>query len=275
MAEKMSGRLVIYEKRERVGVITLNRPEKRNALNRSLYVELDETLRHVDADTEVRAVVLTGAGPAFSAGADLNREEDSMGGVAEYWEKRYQSVDRRQFTLWEMGKPIVAAVHGYCLGRGLELALWCDIVVASEDAKLGQPEVRQGDFVASIVPWLIGPQRSKLFMLTGDQIDASEAERIGLVTRVVPSGQALSEALKLAKRLTYIPPITARSMKRWINGIYGQMGLHFTQDAGAAISALITSMTPTEKNIEELECIGKEKGLKAFLEARDAPFRTE
>jgi enoyl-CoA hydratase len=272
--EKKS-RLVIYEKKERVGIITLNRPEKRNALNRSVYAELDQAIRDVAGDADVRAVVITGAGPAFSAGADLSPDEELMSGVVEYWEKRYQAVERRQFSLWEMGKPVIAAVHGYCLGRGLELALWCDVVIASEEALLGQPEVRQGSFVASIVPWLIGLQQAKLFMMTGDQINAREAERLGLVTRVVPTGQDLNEALKLAQRLTHVPPITARSIKRWINGIYGQMGLYFTQGAGASISTLMTCMTPAEKDIEELERIGQEKGLKAFLEARDAPFRAK
>jgi len=122
------------------------------------------------------------------------------------------------------------------------------------------------------VPWLIGPQRSKLFMLLGDQIDAYEAERIGLVTRVVPNGQALTEALKLAQRLTHIPPVTARYIKRWINGIYEQMGLRSTQASGAAFTALISSMTPIEKGTEELERIRLEQGIKAFLKARDAPF---
>jgi enoyl-CoA hydratase/carnithine racemase len=263
--------LVLFEKRERVAMITLNRPEKLNALNQSLYEELEAAMKIANDDYDVRALVLTGAGRCFSTGADI-AGGGMEGGVSERW-KAYQSLDQRQFSLWDVNKPIVGAVHGYCLGRGLELALWCDIVVASEDARLGQPEVRQGSFVSSIVPWLIGIQRSKLFMLTGDQIDAREAERIGLVARVVPSGQALSEAFKLAQCLTHIPPITAQSIKQWINGIYKQMGLPSVQVTGAAFSALISSMTTPEKGTEELERIRLEKGFKAFLEARDAPFK--
>lgn len=273
MTKEMSdSALVLCETREGVATITLNRPEKLNALNQSLYVELDAVLQQVDADASVRAVVLTGAGRCFSVGADLSGGPSS--GVLERWGKQ-QSTSRRQLGLWETGKPIIAAVHGYCLGRGLELALWCDIIVAAEDTRLGQPEVRDGWFVASIMPWVIDPQHAKLLMLTGDQIDAYEAERIGLVTRVVPTGQAQSEALKLAQRLTHVPPVLARSVKRWVNGIYEQMGLRLTQTEGTLLSTLIASMTASERGTEELERIRKEQGFKAYLEARDGPFRTK
>ena len=264
--------LVLYEVADGVATITLNRPEKLNALSLSLYVDLDAALMKMDADPAVRAAVITGAGRCFSVGADIGADSP-LKGILDIWEKRYLANDQRQFTLWQIGKPIIAAVHGYCIGRGLELALWCDIVVASEDARLGQPEVRQGSFVATLVPFLVGPHRAKLFMMMGEQIEAKEAEKIGLVTQVVPSGQALSEAVKLARRLAHVPPVTARAIKRWINGIYEQMGVRSAQTSGAAIATLIANLTPKESETEELERIRLEKGFKAFLEARDAPFR--
>jgi enoyl-CoA hydratase len=202
-------------------------------------------------------------------GADIAGEDRA--GLHERWDK-YQAIHARQLTLWDFPKPLIAAVHGYCLGRGLELALWCDIVIAAEDARLGQPEVRDGSFVGSILPWVVGPQQAKWIMWTGDQMDASEAHRIGLVTRVVPQGRALGEAITLARRLAHVPPVTARSVKRWINGIAEQAGLRTLQAAAPAFSALIAGMAPGEKGTEELDRIRREQGLKAYLEARDKPF---
>ena len=265
----MPDSLVLLETDHRVATITLNRPEKLNALNGGLYGELDAALERADADEDVRAVVLAGKGRCFSVGADIGGEDTS--GLLDRWEK-YEAIHARQFRLWDFRKPLIAAVHGYCLGRGLELALWCDIVIASADARLGQPEVRDGAFVASLVPWVVGPQQAKWIMWTGDQMDAGEAQRIGLVTRVVPEGQALDEAAKLARRLTHLPPVTARSVKRWINGAREQQGLRSMQAAGPAFSALMAGMTAREKDIEELERIRREHGFRAYLEARDRPF---
>ena len=249
----------------------MNRPEKLNALNDSLRSEIDAALRHVETDDNVRVVVLTGKGRCFSAGADMSGDRSGIG-VLGRWE-RYKSQNTRQFSVWELSKPVIAAVHGYCLGRGLELALWCDIIVASEDARLGQPEVRHGSIVASMVPWLTTPQQAKLFMWTGDQINAREAERIGLVTCVVPEGKALDEALKMARRIAHVPPTTARTIKRWINNIYQQMGLYSAQESGAAYAALVSVMPSSEKGTEELDRIKKEKGMKAFIKERDKPFK--
>lgn len=262
--------LVLYETEERVATITLNRPQKLNALNRELYAQLDAALTKAESDPHIRVLILSAAGRAFSAGADLDGE--SAQGVLARWEQ-YETVNRRQFRLWESEKITIAAVHGYCLGRGLELALWCDIVLAAEDAQFGQPEVRDGSFVSSMVPWLLGPQQAKLFMLTGDRIPAVEAATYGLVARVVPVGQALAEARKLGQRLSHVPAVTAGAVKRLINSTYSQQGLRSAQSMGTLFSALISSMSAAEKGIEDLERIRQEQGLKAYLEARDAPFK--
>jgi enoyl-CoA hydratase len=267
-----NARLVLYEKTEKVASITLNRPEKLNTLDERVYAELDAALIQAERDANVRAIVIAGAGKCFSAGSYIKGPRSK--GVLEEWEKR-DSVSERQFQLWQIPKPIVAAVHGYCIGRGLELALWCDIVIAAEDARLGQPEVRSGSFVATIVPWLIGPQQAKLFMLSGDLISAREAERLGLVTRVVPTGEAQREAVKLAHRLSHVPPVTARSIKRWISTIYEERGIRSMQELGTRVSSLLKFLTPSESDTEELARIRSEKGLKAFLEARDRPFKSD
>ena len=261
--------LILYEKTEKVATITLNTPEKLNTLDENVYSELDAALSEAERDRTVRAIVITGAGRCFSAGSYIKGPRTK--GVLEEWAKR-DSVSERQFHLWQIPKPIVAAVHGHCIGRGLELALWCDIVIAAEDAQFGQPEVRSGSFVATIVPWLMGPQQAKLFMLSGDLISAHEAERLGLVARVVPTGEAQTAALALAQRLAHVPPVTARSIKRWISTIYEERGIRSMQELGTRVSSLLKFLTPAESETGELAKIRSEKGLKAFLQARNQPF---
>jgi enoyl-CoA hydratase len=264
-------KFVLYDKKGKVATITLNRPDKLNTLDENVYLELDAALGDAERDRSVRAIVINGAGRSFSAGSYIKGPRSK--GVLEEWEKR-DSVSDRQFRLWQIPKPIIAAVHGHCIGRGLELALWCDIVIAAEDARFGQPEIRSGSFVATIVPWLMGPQQAKLFMLSGDLISAHEAERLGLVARVVPSGETQNVAFALAQRLAHVPPVTARSVKRWISMIYEERGIRPMQELGTRVSSLLKFLTPAESDTEELAKIRKEEGLKAFLEARDRPFRS-
>jgi enoyl-CoA hydratase len=184
----------------------------------------------------------------------------------------YEAISRRQLRLWNLPQPVIAAVHGYCLGRGMELALWCDIVIASADARFGQPEVRDGSFVASIVPWLTGPQRAKLLILTGDTILARQAYEIGLVTEVVPEGEAQAAAEKLARRLAHLPVPTARSVKRYVGFVQELQGLIASQRYGNTLAASLRSLTPGELGTAELVRILETEGLKAYLAARDAPF---
>jgi enoyl-CoA hydratase/carnithine racemase len=264
--------VVLYHVEDMVAVITLNRPEKLNALNRECWVQLDVSFARADQDPNVRAIALVAAGRSFSAGADLGPGEDPTELLP--WLGIFQRHHERQFRMWNCGKVIVAGINGYAIGRDLELALWCDIVIASEDAKLGQPEVREGWVVGSVVPWLTGPQQAKLFMLSGDIIGAHDAERLGLVARVVATGNAASEAVKLARRLAHVPLVTARAVKAMINGVYEQLGIKAQQQAAIAISAATSAMTPKEKGTEELERIRREEGLKASIKFRDTPFDT-
>lgn len=262
--------VVLYRVEDAVAVITLNRPEKMNALGRESWIGLDAAFARAEADPAVRAIALVAAGRSFSAGADLSPGQDPSELLP--WLGIFERHHARQFRMWSSSKVIVAGVHGYAIGRGLELALWCDIVVASEDAKLGQPEVREGWVVGSMVPWLTGPQQAKLFMLSGDVVGAREAERLGLVARVVAAGAAETEAIKLAQRLSHVPPVTARAVKAMINGLYEQLGIRAQQAAGIAASAAAAALTPEEKGTEELERIRREQGFKASIKFRDAPF---
>jgi len=262
--------LILYRTEDRVAVISLNRPEKVNALSRDMWVALDAAFAQADDDSEIRAIALVAEGSSFCSGADLSPGQDPSELLP--WLMAFERHHGRQFRMWDSRKVIVAGVHGYAIGRGLELALWCDIVVASEDAKLGQPEVREGWVVNSVVPWLTGPQQAKLFMLSGDVVSACEAERLGLVAQVVAAGTASTEAIKLAKRLTHVPPVTARAVKQMVNGVYDQLGFRAQQAAGIGLCVATSGMTPKEKGTEELDRVRREQGFKASIRFRDAPF---
>jgi enoyl-CoA hydratase/carnithine racemase len=267
----MSEELVHYRIEDKVAVITLNRPDKMNALSRELWRDLDTAMVRADDDPAVRSIVLVANGKSFCAGADLSPGEDPTQ-MLPWWEL-FQRHHTRQFRMWDSKKVLIAGVHGYCLGRGLELALWCDIVVASEDARIGQPEVREGWVVQSMVPWLIGPQQAKLFMLSGDVIPATEAHRLGLVARVVPAGNVETAAIALARRLSHVPPVTARAVKQMINGIYELQGIRAQQAEGIAVAAFTSHLSAVEKGTTELERVRREQGFKASIKFRDDPFR--
>jgi enoyl-CoA hydratase/carnithine racemase len=153
------------------------------------------------------------------------------------------------------------------------LALWCDLVIASEDARIGEPEIRDGSYVASIIPWLIGMQQAKLFLLSGDTLSGREAERIGLIAQCVPEGQALSESLTLARKIAHLPVPTVRTLKRMVNAVYEAQGLRTVQATGTLMSTVLMGLTADERGTAWLEDIRREHGLKAYLEARDAPFK--
>jgi len=267
----MADGLVQYRVEDKVAVIKLNRPEKMNALSRELWRDLDAAMVRADDAPDVRAIVLAANGRAFCAGADLTPGEDPTKMLP--WWDAFQRHHVRQFRMWDSQKMLIAGVQGYCLGRGLELALWCDIVVASEDARIGQPEVREGWVVQSMVPWLTGPQEAKLFMLSGDIVSAAEAQRMGLVARVVPEGSAESAAVALAKRLSHVPPVAARAVKRMINGMYEMQGIRTQQAEGIAVGAFTSHLSAEEKGTVEIERIRKAQGLKASIKFRDDPFK--
>merc|ERR1719384_1331137 len=191
--------LVLVEKKpSAVAVLTLNRPKALNALSDGLMLELVTKLKEIDNDDSIRAAVVTGTGKAFAAGADIKE----MGSRADYSEVRHCNMLAHWSGVSNFRKPIVAAVNGFALGGGCELAMSCDIIIASADAKFGQPEIKLGT-----IPGVGGTQRliravgkSKAmeWCLTGDIVSAAEAERAGPVSRVVPSGAVLDEAVKVA-----------------------------------------------------------------------------
>ena len=211
---------LIVESRETAGLIRLNRPERLNALNDQLARELEQALHAFDADPAIKAIVIIGTDKAFAAGADI-------GAMAE-WDYQKVYADNYITSNWEAvrhtRKPVIAAVSGYALGGGCELAMMCDMIIAADTAKFGQPEITIGT-----MPGLGGPQRlpravgkakAMDMCLTGRMIDAAEAERAGLVSRVVPADRLLDEALAVAHKIaTFSLPVIMR-VKESVNRAY-------------------------------------------------------
>lgn len=210
--------LVLIERRDTgIAVLTLNRPKALNALSDGLMSALAERLREVDADSSLRAAVVTGTGKAFAAGADIKE----MHSRQSYSDVRNDNMLAHWSAVSNARKPIIAAVGGFALGGGCELAMACDIIIASEDAKFGQPEIKLGT-----IPGVGGTQRliravgkSKAmeWVLTGEMISAHEAEKAGLVSRVVPAGQALEEAIKVAEKIASFSSPVAVLAKECVN----------------------------------------------------------
>lgn len=206
--------LVLVSRESGIAALTLNEPEARNPLSPGLVRELTARLTELADDDSIRAVVLTGAGRGFCAGADLRRMRSAspLDDRAEY-----DSILVLNRLLWGYLKPTIAAVHGFALGAGANLMNWCDMAVAEEDTRIGYPEVRAGVPSATVIPTLmrtVGRKRMYELILTGELISAAEAERIGLVNRVVGAGQALKTAIEMATTIAAHHPSAVRITKQ-------------------------------------------------------------
>ena len=260
---------VLYETTGPVAVITLNRPERLNAMDQPMLAGLLAAADRAERDDAVRAVVLTGAGRAFSSGFDLQAQaHNTPQGVGEW-----RQVLRRDFdacmAFWHLSKPTIAAVHGPALAGACELAMACDITVASEDAVFGEPELKFGaGIVCMILPWVVGPKRAKEIILLGlDDISADEAKAMGLVNRVVPTGEDVSTAISMARRISAMDRTLVKETKRAVNRAFEIMGLQEALEAGLEIDTLIEGEgMPTKR---EFLRITREDGLKTALRWRD------
>jgi enoyl-CoA hydratase/carnithine racemase len=268
---------VLYEVDPPVATITMNRPAQMNALSPQLEAELHEALDEAAADSSVRAIILTGSGPAFSSGYDLARDRPEVQrhrDVLNRWIDTDWVHGSRMLHIMELPKPVIAAVNGWCLGGGLWYSLACDITIASEQATFGQPEVRMISNTSFLFPALVGWKNAHRYALTGDHFGADEALRIGCVNEVVPHDQLMERAHALARRLALVPPDSVRMNKALtIQGLQA-MGLRNALTVGGLISSQVHSMTDAE-DVEELYATQKAEGLRAFLQKRDGPFIPE
>ena len=207
--------VVLYERRGPAAWVTLNRPDKLNALSYELVRELRRALRLAAEDDEVKVAVLTGAGRAFSAGFDLSEEAESRVEGADRWRRILADDVELTLELWSLPKPTIAAVHGWCLAGACELAMACDLIVAAEDARFGEPEIRYGSGpVTLLMPFLLGQKKTNELLFTGDTIDAGEAERIGLVNKVLPDAELMPYVRAVATKIAQAPALSVRFIKR-------------------------------------------------------------
>ncbi|MBI4499087.1 MAG: enoyl-CoA hydratase/isomerase family protein [Chloroflexi bacterium] len=266
---------LVLEKRDGIARLTMNRPEKRNALSPELLRDLTTALDDVEADHDLRVVILTGSGSAFSSGFDLSpgREPPSLPETA-YWEATH-AAPRTLLRLWYLRQPTIAAVNGAAIAAGNVLALACDIVVASDQAQFAEPEIRHvAHSPALLLPFLTAAKPARWFYYTGDPLDAATAEKLNLVNTVVPHEQLQDTAWRMAERIAQVPPFAAQMMKRSLLGAYDAMGFRDAFEQHLMVR-MVEGLTPEVPEREALNEIRKALGLRAFLEARDGPFRQE
>jgi enoyl-CoA hydratase len=269
-----SEQLVLKARRGPAAWLTLNRPDKLNALSYELVRQLRAEIRRAADDDEVRVVVVTGAGRAFSAGFDLAEEAESRIEGAEQWRRILADDVEVTLELWSLPKPTIAAVRGWCLAGGCELALACDLIVAAEDAHFGEPEIRYGSGpVTLLLPFLLGQKKTNELLFTGDAIDAAEAERIGLVNRVVAASELEDAVDELVGKIAPTPLPVLRLTKLALLRAYEAMGLRSAVLSNLDLSAILNAAdTPEQREFDE---IASTRGLKAALAWRDARYGEE
>jgi len=260
------------DRRGAVARLTLSRPERANALNAAMLGEINAALDALERDGDVRVLIVTGAGAAFSSGFDLKEQMERRPAGVEQW----RAILRKDFDtimrFWHFPRPTIAAVRGPCLAGACELALACDLTVAADDAFFGEPELKFGaGIVAMILPWIVGPKIAKEIILTGeDRIPAARARDIGMVNRVVPAAELDAAALALAQHIAAIDPDLVKQTKRAINRAYEAQNMLAALEEALAIDLAVEGAGSPDK--AQFMEIARRDGLKAALAWRDARF---
>lgn len=254
---------LLYSVDDHVASIRLNTPDKLNVLSLKSWQELATAFSLAKADDEVCSILLSAEGKTFSAGFDMDDSLDMKGNAQWAQWKMIQEERNCARAIWEVEKPIVAAVQGYCLGSGFELLLLADIVVASDDAKFGETELRFSTIPQPSILFLIGLRKAKEFLFLADRMDANEAYRVGLVNRLVPRDELESESLRIARRLSKLPTETMQITKRMMNRVIDGQG--FLQYNDWCFDLLhVTKNIPTQVG-QQFEEINKESGMREAL----------
>jgi len=257
---------VLYRKDGAIGWVTLNRPVVLNAINWSIRRRLLWALRQAEGDDEVRVVILGGAGRAFCAGGDIQStpppDDELIPGGMEIF-----------MTIWSMPKPVIAAVRGHAVGQGCELAGICDLTIATEDAKFGEIQIRHGFGPPLLIsPYLVGLKQAKELLLLGEIVDAREAQRLGLVNRVVADDRLEAEAESIARKMAALPQHAVRQNKLLVNRVYELAAFHQALDYRDDPVIKAAGETGGEATLNEHLRVLREQGWEAFRGSRDALY---
>jgi enoyl-CoA hydratase len=268
--------MVRYETDEKVGIITLDRADKLNAINSVMKDQIIAAFARADKDAATSVVVLRAEGRSFSAGFDIGGSPDRAKDTGAADPNTWDPILHRSFDFgispWSTTKPVIASVQGHVLGGGCELALMCDLTIAADDAKFGEPEVRFSHLgPLMVMPWFIGLKRARELLFFGDTIDAKTALQFGMINRIVPAAELRQATMKYAKRLALISPEALRWGKRVINRGAEIAGFRAAIESGVdSFVSLYATKTEVGK---EFGRITQEQSLKAALEWRAAQFR--
>lgn len=264
-----------YRVEDKIGYVTLNRPEKLNALSFDFKNQIIDTIETADKDPGVSVIVLNAEGRAFSVGFDIGGggpDRDKGRDDPLHWDPPLHNSLEMALSPWNASKPVIASVQGYVLGGGCELAMMCDLTVAADDAKFGEPEVRFSHVGPVVVmPWIVGLKRARELLYFGDMIDAKTALDYGMVNRVVPRDQLSEYTHRYARRLALIDPVALRWGKRSVNRGAEIAGMRSAIESGVdGLVALYAAKTNVGKEFDRLV---REEGLKAALDWRAKQFR--
>jgi enoyl-CoA hydratase len=269
MPESPSFTTIRFDSSEGIARIVLDRPHVLNALDPVMVRELFAAMDHVEQDEDIKVVVISGEGRAFSAGFDL-KASAARGMLTPFqWRQTLEEDLDLVMRFWDCAKPTIAAVHGYCIGGAFEIALGCDVTIAGESTLMGEPEVRFGSgIVAMLLPWITGPKLAKEILLTGeDRLSAQRALQLGIVNHVVPDAELSDAATAMAERIRAAAPLSVKLTKNAINRTYDTMGLRQALLQSLEIDIFLESAVGPER--ETFNRIRKEEGLQAALAWRN------
>lgn len=263
---------ILYEVAEHVACLTLNRPDRLNALDKATLLEINAAMDLAEADAEVRVIVVHGAGRAFSSGFDLKAQMEQKPEGAKVWRDILELDFDTTMRFWNSPKPTIAAVHGACLAGAFEIAMSCDITIAAEDAVFGEPELKFGaGIVTLLLPWMTSPKQAKRIILSADdRIPARDALAMGLVSRVVAPGAALDEAMRTARGMALMDPDLVAQTKKALNRTYDIQGLQSALRVALDIDHAIESHGSPDKRA--FMDIARERGMREAIAWRDARF---
>ncbi|MCE5336435.1 MAG: enoyl-CoA hydratase/isomerase family protein [Desulfobacteraceae bacterium] len=268
----MEYQFILYNVSEKIATITLNRPKQLNALNAAVKQELKDAVAEAVADNDVRVIVLTGTGKAFSAGNDLQDNYASPPKCMEDWRTRLHREIQFCLTFWDCPKPVIAAVNGYCLASASEMAMSCDITIAAQSAVFGEPEVRQVSGPPMLLaPWIMGSKRAKEMLLTGNMVSAEIAEKYGMVNHVVPDDKLMAFTYRMARKIAAIDPFAVKISKYTINRAFDIMGFKTALQVNSDLMAIVNNEETDE--IKWFKQTAKEKGFKEANSARLMKFK--